>query len=302
METDRRAFLKASVATAAGIPVAASASEKGVAENTRRPVVDTNVDLFGWPHRPLKYGETKALVAKLRRHGVREAWAGSYDALFHKNVASVNRRLAKECAERGEGMLVPLGTVNPAWPDWEEDLRRCDEVHGMPGIKLYPSYQNYTLDHPHFEKLLEAATERGLFVELAVAMEDERVHHPSTLVPPVDVRPLARILQRVPDARVMLVHAFRHVRGNALQAMVDETNVLFEISNLDGVGGLERILRGDHWYLPVTMPADRLVFGSHAPLFPVENVCFKFVSSELTASQREAIWADNADRWMRGEP
>src|SRR5690606_2188027 len=104
-------------------------------------LTDTNINLFEWQFRQLKYGKTKALVDKLRSHKVSQAWAGSFESLFHKDIAGLNARLAKECEENGKGILLPFGTVNLAWPDWQEDLRRCDEVHGMKGIRIYPSYQ-----------------------------------------------------------------------------------------------------------------------------------------------------------------
>ena len=47
-------------------------------------IIDTNVHLFDWPFRKLKYAGAKALVAKLRRHRITQAWAGSYGGLLHK--------------------------------------------------------------------------------------------------------------------------------------------------------------------------------------------------------------------------
>ena len=45
-------------------------------------IIDTNVNLLEWPFKKLKYGETKALVAKLRQHRISQAWAGSYERFF----------------------------------------------------------------------------------------------------------------------------------------------------------------------------------------------------------------------------
>ena len=97
--------------------------------------------------------------------------------MLHKQLDAINRRLAEECRARGDGMLVPIGSVNPAWPDWEEDLRRCHEQYRMPGVRLYPAYHGYTLDHPEFARLLGEAAKRGLLVQIVLRMEDERVHH-----------------------------------------------------------------------------------------------------------------------------
>lgn len=297
MPTDRREFVKSSLLAAAALAVplqsAGARDLRPPAAHFAPRLIDTNVDLLGWPFRTLKYGKTADLVAKLKSHRVEEAWAGSFEALFHKNIDAVNRRLVEEC-EPHKGFLIPFGTVNPAWPDWQEDLRRCDEEYGMPGIRLYPSYQNYALEHPDFARLINAAADRGMIVQIAVDMEDERVHHPRVSVPAVDVMPLPQVLRHAPDARVQLVNPFRHVRGDRLTAMIEETNVTFDVANLDGVGGIERLIAGNHWYLSGRVPAERLIFGTHAPFFPAENAVLKLFESRLTEEQLQLVMRENA--------
>lgn len=301
---DRRRFLKGSLLSAAALSIprslpaaqrTAGAAARPASRSGPGPgIVDTNVHLFCWPTRHLKYGETGALVEKLRRHRVEQAWAGSFEGLLHKNIMDVNERLAEECRRHGEGLLVPFGTVNPVWPDWEEDLRLCHEVHRMPGIRLHPSYQNYGLDHPAIPRLIRMAAERGLIVQIAVALEDERVHHSNLISPALDTAALPDLLRGVRNARVQLLHAFRATRGETLQRIVEQTDVVFDISNLEGNGGIHRLVEGRPWAADeedggaasrMKVPVERLAFGSHAPYMPFENALLKLFESPLSAEQ-----------------
>ena len=96
--------------------------------------IDTNAYLSRWPFRRLAGDAPSAFVSHMREQGVSEAWVGSFDGLLHRDVGAVNARLAADCKNFGNGMLVPFGTINPKLPDWQEDLRRCRELYGMPNF------------------------------------------------------------------------------------------------------------------------------------------------------------------------
>jgi uncharacterized protein len=298
---DRRSFVKASLAPAAlAIPrspalrPAQRALPPPEEPATGPDIIDTNVHLFQWPFRRLKYDRTEALVRKLRRHRIAQAWAGSFESVFHKQLDAANRRLVDECREHGGGLLIPIGSVNPVWPDWEEDLRRCHEQYQMRGVRLYPAYHGYVLDHPEVLRLLASAARCGLLVQIAIRMEDERVHHPSVIAPVVNASRLPEILIKVPEARVQLLNADTVFRGNRVRALIEQTKTTFDIAALEGNGGVGRLIDGTHPTYRGQVPLDRLLVGTHAPFFPCESALMKLFESPLDRQQLDKIMFANA--------
>jgi uncharacterized protein len=295
---DRRSFVKASLLPAAA-PLAAALKNAVLhgAEATQGPdIIDTNVHLFEWPFRKLKYARTEALIAKLRKHRIREAWAGNFEAVLNKQLDAANRRLADECRTRGGGVLLPIGSVNPAWPDWQEDLRLCHEQYRMPGVRLYPAYHGYALDHPEFSRLIADAAQRGLMVQIALRLEDERVHHQALSIPLVNVTPLTDLLKKIPQAKVQLIDSAGPLLGNNVSTLVRETPVTFDIAACEGNGGVGRLIEGKNPSYRGAIPVDRLLFGSHAPFFPCESALLKLFESPLGLEQLDKLMHANAQR------
>jgi len=251
-------------------------------------VIDTNVHLFRWPFRRLIGDDPAELVARLRQKGVTQAWAGSFEALLCRDVSGVNTRLAVACREHGPEFLVPFGVVNPKSPDWEEDLRRCHEVHRMPGVRLYPNYHGYTLADPAFAKLLSLAADRNLIVQIARSMEDVRTEFPLMVVQPVDPSPLVDLLPRVPHVRLMLLNrgGWAEDANPSIAVIKKSEGVYFDMAMNEGIGGLARLIAE-------TSP-NRVVFGSHYPFFYFESALLKIREADLTSSQKTALTEGNA--------
>jgi uncharacterized protein len=300
---DRRHFLKTSLLTGAAWSLArdadAAAAPASPGKNaTGSPgIIDTNVNLFRWPFRRLKYDDTRALGGKMKQHNVTEAWAGTFEALLHKDMAGVNERLAAECHAHGAGFLRPFGSVNLAWPDWEDDVRRCHEVHQMPGIRVYPGYQPFDLAHPDLKRLVAVTRERGLLLQITFQMEDPRVHHPLITLAPVDARPLVAALKESPGAKVQLLHFTGNLQGSDLQELMHQPGVSIDISRWEGNGAIGRMIGATPGRAtPGRVPVERVLFGSHAPYFPLETAILKLIESPLNQDQLHAIIQGNARR------
>lgn len=275
----RRRFLATTLAAATAPLLRAAPAASGAPGG----LIDTNVTLGHWAIRRSWAGTPARLAAKLRQHGVSAAWAGSFDGVLQTDLAAVNARLAESCAQERDGLLRPFGTVNPAQPDWEDDIRRCHEAHRMPGLRLFPNYHGYTLDDPRFARLLDLAGQRGLLVQIALSIEDERSQNPVLAAAPVVVAPLVDLVQKFSRARVMLLNGSARVLGNGtplFQRLV-AAGIYFETAMLEGVAGIEAWLR--------RAPGVRLAFGSHAPYFYFESALLKLQESALSPEQLAAV-------------
>ncbi|HLY08717.1 MAG TPA: amidohydrolase family protein [Planctomycetota bacterium] len=254
-------------------------------------IIDVNVTLSRWPFRRLRGDEPGDLVSLLRSRGVEQAWAGSFDGLLHKDIAGVNLRLAADCKHYGGGMLIPFGSVHPKLPDWEEDLRRCAEEHRMPGIRLHPNYHGYMLDDPDFERLLRAAAGRGLAVQVALKMEDDRVHHPLLRVAPVDASGLGALVARIPGLRLMILNGPAPLVKDAIPKAAS-AGIGFDFAMQEGITGVAKLID--------QVGVERVFFGSHFPFFTWDSSWLKVVESGLEKGTERAILAGNAERWLAG--
>jgi hypothetical protein len=250
-------------------------------------VIDTNVSLFRWPYRRLEADDPDVLLARLRARGVTQAWAGSFEALWHRDIAGVNSRLADACRRTGQGFFLPFGCVNPKLPDWKEDLRRCREDHQMPGIRLFPNYHGYTLADPLFVELVTRAAALGFIVQIAISMEDTRTQ--LTVTEPVDPASLAELLSRLPQMRMVLLNSGSwndDDAGESIAKIRNADNAYFDIAMNEGVGGLERLIAS-------TSPK-RVVFGSHSPFFYSESAWLKVRSAALSPDAEQDVYEKNA--------
>lgn len=280
----RRAFFHAGATlAAAAVALPAGADKKETAPAMEPGAwVDTHVYLGAHPYRTSPWADPLTLAAQLRKRGVGQAWAGSFEALLHRDVAAVNARLVQMCGAAAD-LLMPVGCVNPVLPAWQDDLKRCAEKHGMKALRLHPNYHGYGLDDPRFGELLALAADHRLLVQVVAQMEDQRTQPPQLQARPVDMKPLPELLARHAEARVMVLNASALMVTTALRGC---TRLWMDFAMLEGAGGVERLLQS--W------PPNKLCFGSHSPVFYWESAQLKMQESAIEGEALTAITRKNA--------
>ncbi|MEZ5401105.1 MAG: amidohydrolase family protein [Bryobacteraceae bacterium] len=248
-------------------------------------MIDTNVYLERYPFRRLFGDEPAELLGTLRKNKIAQAWAGSFDALLHRDLAAVNARLAEECRRVSNGELLAMGSVNPAQPDWREDFRRCLVEHRMMGLRLHPDFHGYKLGDPPARELFAFAAERRMLLQIACTIEDDRTQHPALRVTPINLAPLAAIVRDTPELRIQLLNA-RSVKPDLVRELAATGRVYMDFAMIEGVHGPARLSKD--------IGSERIVFGSYFPFYYFEAAALKVKESALDA----AVLTANAKRLL----
>ena len=284
---NRRDLLNLGVSTAAAAAIESRGSLAQERASHPWHIIDTNVSLFQWPFRRLPLDDTAALVAKLRVLGISQAWSGSYEGLLHRDIAAVNRRLAEACQPQPE--LIPIGSINLELPSWQDDLRRCVEQHGMPGVRLHPNYHGYQLDDPRFAQFLELATAAHLFVQLATAMEDTRTQHALVRVADVGLTPLPNVMSHLAGVRVQLLNY--RPQAAMFDSLAKTTGLFFDTARVEATDGVPQLIK-------LAQPG-RVLFGSHTPFLIPEAALIRVNESGLLDDAAlRCVLSENAKQLM----
>jgi predicted TIM-barrel fold metal-dependent hydrolase len=117
-------------------------------------------------------------------------------------------------------------------------------------------------------------------------------------VGPVTLAPLLKAVDGTPNAKVELLHFSGSSRGDDLSQFMRKANTVMDISRLEGNGAVGRMIGSIQGLNSAHVAVDRIVFGSHAPYFPVETAILKMIESPLNVPQLQAIMHGNARRLL----
>jgi hypothetical protein len=254
--------------------------------------IDANAWLGHYPFRAVPDNAPDGLLRLMDRHGIEQAVVSSLHAVFFSDAHSGNEELARWVSPHRD-RLIPCATLNPEYPGWEQDLRRCCDEWGMRGLRLFPAHHRFSLTSPQCLELVRAATRRGLHVAIPLRLEDRRQRHWMDATDEVSLPEIAGLARACPDANILVLEALGVEDSPFVtDPTLANARVCFEFSRMATV--LQRSI-------PVLLDRlgpHRLVFGTGMPLKIPGPAVLKLDLLRTPAEVKQQLAAANMARLL----
>ena len=245
-------------------------------------IIDVNAYTGHWPSHPVE-GALDSVRASLREYGVERMCVSPLDAAWCRNPHRFNDGLYAASGATGDVWPVPV--LDPTIATWRDELERAEAQPRVRLVKLLPAYCGFELDSA--SDLLAALAGAGLGVIVQTRLEDPRRQHPLAQVPDAPASEIADAAMRHPDLLV-IIGGPRTAEVRALKDRILELpNLYADVSQSDGMDAVKVLVEDGL--------RDKLLFGSHAPLF-IPYSALSRVVTDLSDDDAAAILGRNAER------
>ncbi len=202
-----------------------------------------------------------------------------------KQVESINRFIAQECAEHPE--FVGLGTAHQGVEDFGALVAQVQEL-GLKGIKLHPDIQGFDLDDPRMMDLYRRAAKAGLVMLYHVGDERHDFSAPERL---------ARVLDAIPDLRVHAAHfgccrIWRRRPIVLAEYAQGGADIAFDSSSMLGWATPEEARE-----LVGALGAERIMWGTDFPMWDPHAELERLWALGLSEEQNRGILSGNFTRF-----
>lgn len=227
-------------------------------------------------------GTTAALLRSMDRAGIAQSVICSI-ATRPQQFRSI---LDWSLSIRSERLL-PLPSVHPQSEQIADEIRQIAEA-GLPGIKLHPYYQSFTLDEKRLTPLYEALIRHNLLVVMHTGFDIAYPRDP--ICDPVRIR---KVAERFPELKLITTHLGAWDHWDEVQRLLIGRPIYMDISF--ALDFLDRVTARQ---MIINHPADYLLFGSDSPWADQHAALELLRSLELEPELFTKITRDNAARLL----
>ena len=223
-------------------------------------LIDCNTYIGHWPFRQLQYNTCASRLEHMDALGVDLAVVSNLNGVFYKDSQAANEELYNAIREerRFADRFIPFAVINPFFAGWKDDIEKSIGKFGMKGIRLYPKYHRYELNHPDCIELVKIARDRDLPVALSLRMVDNRPSSWLDIQKEWALKDILPVIKAVPDAKFLILNVANNASLQEKEMEVfRKTNLIMDTSGRNIVQ-LGEMLK--------TFGREKFAFGSHAPL------------------------------------
>ncbi len=184
--------------------------------------------------------------------------------------------------------VISFGGIFPHTDDYKRDIDFVCSL-GLPGIKLHPEYQSFTVDSPEMLKLYDYALSRGLMI-LFHAGYDPAFEPPFHSSP----RQFANIVNEMRGGTIIAAHLGGQSQWDDVEKYLVGTDVYLDTSM-----GLEYYPHEQFLRIVNSHGADKILFGSDSPWSRAGDEINRLNSLPLTEEQKDLILYKNAKRLLK---
>lgn len=229
------------------------------------------------------HGDAAGMIELTRRIGINRTAVMSWVGPLSMDSALGNQIVA-EAVRRYPDELIGVPTINPEYdsPDAiEAIIRRYHIELGFPGIKTFTPCQCINYDDPTLARWLEYANEHHLYM----------VFDPKGGVAATDV--LANVASRYPQLRIHLDHC-----GQSWEYAKWAVRMMRRFPNIFAQLNYTMVTNGVIEYLAQEVTAERLLFGTDAPMRDPRPQVAWLVFTRLNEMQKRLIFGENFHRQL----
>lgn len=223
-------------------------------------LIDCNAYIGHWPFRQLQHNTCASRLEHMDALGIDLAVVSNLNGIFYKDTQPANEELhdAIRAEKRFADRFIPFAVINPVFAGWKDDIEKSISKFGMKGIRLYPKYHRYELDHPDCIELVNIARDKNLPIALSLRMVDSRPSSWLDIQKEWALKDILPIIKAVPDAKYLILNVANHT-SLAEQEVENlrRTNLVMDTSGRNIVH-LGQMIK--------TFGKEKFAFGSHAPL------------------------------------
>ena len=254
-------------------------------------VTDVSTFIGEYPYRGLNNTTPEWLLTQMDQCGIDNAWVGHLPSILFKDPEPGNRNLIAALKPFSDRLL-PVPTVSPMLPRWEDDLNRSIEL-GAPAIRVYPMHLGIDPSGGEMRVLAAAAGAAGLPVLLTCKLEDGRQRHPSDMAGELPAGAIRTLVRSDPEIHLLVVHADRSFIEEVHFGLTpgEAARLLWDISWIWGEPS------GDLQHLLKAIGTDRFTFGTGMPLRIPDAVLAKLELLDLSDSDRDLLTGSNLRAW-----